>query len=140
MPWNRWSAVSALSMLLLVLAALPLRAEEIIANGHFYDAHHPTSGRAIVVSRDDGGYELRLEDFASDSGPDIFIYLSSAKNPTTDSAVKNARNANLGPRKALRGNQSYRLPKGVSPEHFNSVIIWCRTYSVMFGAAALERQ
>lgn len=124
--------------LALAVAAAPLQAEEIIASGEFYDAHHPTSGRAVIVARDDGGYELRFEDFTSDAGPDLFIYLSTAEEPHSDAAIKNAENANLGPRKALTGGQSYILPAGVSPQRFKSVAIWCRTYSVMFGAAPLE--
>ncbi len=142
MRWTNWPtriAAIGLSAGFLLLAALPLGAEEIIASGQFYDARHPTSGRAVLVARDGGGYELRLEDFVSDAGPDIFIYLSTAEEPHTDSAIKNALNANLGPRKALTGAQSYILPDGVSPGAFKSVAIWCRTFSVMFGAAALER-
>lgn len=124
---------------LLLMAAMPLHADEIVASGQFYSAHHPTSGRALLVARDGGGYELRFEDFTSDAGPDIFIYLSTAEEPHTDSEIKNAENANLGPRQALTGEQTYLLPEGVSPAAFNSVAIWCHTYSVMFGAAALER-
>jgi len=137
MQWKTWSGLAAAC---LMLAALPLSAEEIIASGEFYNAHHPTSGRALIVARDGGGYELRFEDFTSDAGPDLFIYLSTAEEPHTDSAIKNAVFENLGPRKALTGAQSYVLPDGVSPERFKSVAIWCRTYSVMFGAAPLEPQ
>lgn len=137
MQWKTWSGLAAAC---LMLAALPLSAEEIIASGEFYNAHHPTSGRALIVARDGGGYELRFEDFTSDAGPDLFIYLSTAEEPYTDSAIKNAEFENLGPRKALSGAQSYVLPDGVSPERFKSVAIWCRTYSVMFGAAPLEPQ
>ena len=86
MQWKTWSGLAAAC---LMLAALPLSAEEIIASGEFYNAHHPTSGRALIVARDGGGYEL---------------------------------------------------PDGVSPERFKSAAIWCRTYSVMFGAAPLEPQ
>ena len=132
-------AVGGLLASFLTMAALPLQAEEIVASGQFYGTHHPTSGRAILVERDGGGYEVRFEDFTSDDGPDIFIYLSTAEEPQTDAAIKNARNENLGPRKALSGNQSYILPEGVSPDEFKSVAIWCRTYSVMFGAAPLEK-
>ena len=137
MQWKTWSGLVAAC---LMLAALPLGAEESIASGEFYNAHHPTSGRALIVARDGGGYELRFEDFTSDAGPDLFIYLSTAEEPHTDSAIKNAEFENLGPRKALTGAHSYVLPDGVSPEHFKSVAIWCRTYSVMFGAAPLEPQ
>ncbi len=121
------------------MVMLPLQAEEIIASGQFYGTHHPTSGRALLVAHYGGGYEIHFEDFTSDDGPDIFIYLSTAQEQLSDAAFKNAENANLGPRKALTGEQSYALPEGVSPENFKSVAIWCRTYSVMFGAAALER-
>ena len=107
----------------LPLAALPLAAEEIVASGAFYNAHHPTSGRAVIVARDGGGFELRFEDFKSDAGPDLLIYLSISEKPHSDSAIKNAEFENLGPRKALTGAQSYILPDGVSPERFKSVAI-----------------
>ena len=142
MRWKMWPQIFAAGGLfacLLLITAAPLQAEEIIARGQFYGTHHPTSGRAILVARDGGGYEIRFEDFASDDGPDIFIYLSTAEEPQTDAAISNARNENLGPRKALSGDQSYILPEGVSPDAFKSVAVWCRTYSVMFGAAALEK-
>ena len=87
MQWKTWSGLAAAC---LMLAALPLSAEEIIASGEFYNAHHPTSGRALIVARDGSGYELRFEDFTSDAGPDLFIYLSTAEEPHTDSAIKNA--------------------------------------------------
>ena len=115
-----------------------LHAEEVVASGAFYDARHPTSGRTVIVAHDGDGYELRFKNFVSDAGPDLFIYLSTAEEPHSDVAIKNAENANLGPRKALTGGQSYVLPKGVLPERFKSVAMWCRTYSVMFGAAPLE--
>ena len=136
MQWKTWSGLATAC---LMLAALPLSAEEIIASDEFYNAHHPTSGRALIVARDGSGYELRFEDFTSDAGPDLFIYLTTAEEPHADSAIKNAEFENLGPRKALTGAQSYVLPDGVS-SRFKSVAIWCRTYSVMFGAAPLEPQ
>jgi hypothetical protein len=123
--WQTLTTACALAALIF-LTTLSLHAEEPIASGEFYDAHHPTSGRAVLVAREDGRYELRLEDFTSNDGPDIFIYLRDAKNPATDSAIKNAHNANLGQRQALTGEQSYILPKGVSPDGFKSVAIWCR--------------
>ena len=50
----------------------------------------------MLVAREEGRYELCLEDFTSDDGPDIFIFLSDAENPATGSAIKNAHNAILG--------------------------------------------
>ncbi len=141
MRWKFCSQILAAGGLFacLLLTTVPLQAEEIVASGEFYSTHHPTSGRAVLVARDGGGFEIRFEDFASDAGPDIFIYLSTAEAPQADADIKNARNENLGPRKALNGAQSYALPEGVSPDAFKSVAIWCRTYSVMFGAAPLEK-
>ena len=124
----------------LMLATLPAAAAEIVAGGGFYDAHHPTSGHATIFALDGGGYELRFEDFKSDAGPDLFIYLSTAVAPRADSDITNAEFENLGPRKALTRAQSYRLPEGVAPKRFNSAVVWCRTYSVMFGAAPLVPQ
>ena len=145
MPWAYWPKHIAGARLLagflslaVAIAVLPLHTEEVIASGAFYDAHHPTSRRTVVVARDSGGYELRFENFASDTGPDLFIYLGTTKEPHSDVAIKNAENANLGRSKTLTGGQSYVLPKGVSPEQFRSAAIWCRAYCVMLGTVPLE--
>jgi hypothetical protein len=46
--------------------------------GTFVSLDHPTAGKAEVLTGSDGGRVLRLEDFTTDDGPDLFVYLSTA--------------------------------------------------------------
>ena len=41
-------------------------------------------------------------------------------------------------RKALTGDQSYRLPESFDPNLYQSVGIWCEQFGVLFGAAQLQ--
>lgn len=127
-----------------LLAATSLRAEELLASGPFYDGpyapQHKVSGTANIVRLDDGGYELRLADFVSDFGPDVVIIVSTAEEPTTDKAIKSSEWVSLGARQSLTGDQTYALPDGVDPKKWHSVGVWCESYSVLFGAAALEQK
>lgn len=113
------------------------RGDEIAAAGSFYGAGgHSSRGEAALVRKPDGGSELRLENFSADRGPDLFIILSTATRPRDGRAIKRSEHVLLG----RLGSGVYALPKGVDAGKFNSVGVWCRQYSVLFGAAPLNRK
>ena len=118
------------------------RAQDVVKQGSFYDGPHApghkVSGEARVVQGAEGGFEIQLSDFVSDAGPDVYIILSTAERPTKDAHVKGSTWVPIGKRLALTGDQSYPVPASVAIEDFKSVGIWCKRYSVLFGAAALE--
>ena len=72
-------------------------------------------------------------------GADVNIIQSSAQTPKTDAAIKQAAYITIAVRKALTGDQSYRLPKDFDPSRYQSVGIWCEEFGVLFGAAQLQR-
>jgi hypothetical protein len=37
------------------------------------------------------------------------------------------------------GDQQYEIPRGTDLERLTEAVIWCRAFSVGFGAAALRR-
>ena len=123
-------------------AALSAQAQDVVKQGSFYDGPHApghkVSGEARVVKGADGSYEVQLSDFVSDAGPDVYIILSKAEHPTLDAHVKDSEWVPIGKRLALTGDQSYPVPSSVAIDDFKSVGIWCKRYSVLFGAAALE--
>jgi hypothetical protein len=45
---------------------------------------------------------------------------------------------NLGNLKANNGNQNYDIPDGTDLEKYNNVLIWCKSFSVLFGSAELS--
>lgn len=101
-------------------------------SGSFVDGAHPTSGSAVVLS--DGGSQrvLRLEqDFATDNGPDLNVYLTSSADGFGDEYV------DLGDLKGNIGSQNYEIPTAVDLDLYDNVVIWCVRFGVGFGSAEL---
>ena len=106
---------------------------EISHEGSFADADtvHKVSGKAMVISQDDLTY-LRLEDFQSTNGPDLYVYLSADGG--------NEDFVSLGKLKGNIGNQNYLVPEGVDLEKYDNVLIWCQRFGVLFGSAEIKKQ
>lgn len=103
--------------------------------GRFQSYEHETTGNVKVVGAD-GKTFIRLEDFATSNGPDVVVYLSPA--PPSGPEDQFGRDpVNLGSLKGNKGNQNYEVPAGTDLAKYKSVVIWCKRFSVAFGAAAL---
>ena len=101
---------------------------KIIA-GNFVDGAHVVSGVAKVINAD-GANTLRFENFSTENGPDLFVYLA------TDNSGKDF--VNLGKLKTTNGNFNYTIPANVNVEKYNNVLIWCRAFGVLFGGAEMR--
>ena len=93
------------------------------------DGVHNAEGQSKVIFLDDGREILRLEDFKSTNGPDLYVYLSTDIDATDI--------VNLGKLKANVGNQNYEIPEGTDLKKYNKVLIWCKSFSVLFGSSEL---
>jgi hypothetical protein len=115
----------------------PVEAEPtVLTMGSFVSRDHPTSGTARVIELGDGGLVLRLEDFATDNGPGLQVYLSTAPTDASHGAFDDDF-VHLGPLKGNIGNQNYDIPAGTDLDRYTTVVIWCDPFNVAFGAAAL---
>ena len=94
-------------------------------------------GKATIYRLEDGKPLLRLEDFSTTNGPDLFVVLSSSANPDQD-GLKNGAYVQLDALKGNVGNQNYELPADVDLNQYKSVVIWCRTFNIVFGYATLQ--
>lgn len=93
------------------------------------DGFHNAEGVAKIIQLADGTDILRLENFKATNGPDLYVYLSTDKT--------NADIVNLGRLKGNIGNQNYLIPAGTDLTKYNTALIWCRAFSVIFGSAQL---
>ena len=93
------------------------------------DGFHNAEGVAKIIQLADGTDILRLENFKATNGPDLYVYLSTDKT--------NADIVNLGRLKGNIGNQNYLIPAGTDLTKYNTALIWCRAFSVIFGSAEL---
>jgi Electron transfer DM13 len=109
-----------------------LVAGDRVAEGTFRDYAHATTGRARIV-RSSGRAKLQLVDLDTDAGPDLRVYLVPGGYEGGD--VED--HVDLGALKGNRGTQQYDLRAGVDTDRYSTVLIWCRAFSVAFGAADL---
>ena len=96
------------------------------------DGIHNAEGLAKVIPIDDASVILRLEDFKATNGPDLYVYLS------TDNSASDF--VNLGRLRGNIGNQNYDIPEGTDLSRYDTVLIWCKAFSVLFGSAELKPQ
>jgi hypothetical protein len=95
-------------------------------------------GTATVFELADGQRMLRFEDFTTSNGPDLFVYLSVAPADTPSDLDFDDEFVNLGVLKGNIGPQNYDVPPDVDLDDYESVVIWCRRFTVAFAAADLH--
>jgi hypothetical protein len=103
--------------------------------GNFVDAgdgFHKAHGVAKVINLADGRTFLRLENLKTTNGPDLYVYLSTGKDVSDI--------VSLGKLKGNIGNQNYEIPTGTDLAKYNTVLIWCKAFSTLFGSAKLSSQ
>lgn len=106
--------------------------------GTFVDRSHPTTGTALVLQGAGSGERvLRFEDFETDNGPDLNVYLSSAPADAAASAFDDDF-IDLGNLKGNIGNQNYDVPLDADLDKYSTVVVWCVRFRVAFGAADLS--
>ena len=101
----------------------------LIATGNFTSGVHSTSGTAKVYN-DGGTKRLRLENFKTDNGPDLKVYLSKDINAATFINISNLRSIN--------GNQNYDISGMPDLAQYKYVLIWCQQFGVLFGSALVQ--
>lgn len=111
---------------------------QVVASGRFHGDAHETAGRAELHRTADGGAVLRLAGFSTSNGPDVRVYLVAADSVPDAGTVKRAGFLDLGALKGNLGDQNYAIPAGTDLSRYRAVSIWCRRFSVNFGAAALR--
>jgi hypothetical protein len=104
----------------------------ILRTGSFVgagDGIHNAEGMAKVIPLQDGSNILRLENLRVTNGPDLYVYLATDKSASDF--------VSLGKLKANNGNQNYNISSEIDLTKYDTVLIWCRPFSVLFGSVEL---
>ena len=109
-----------------------------LESGRFYSILHPTAGTATIFQMGDGTRVLRLTSFSTSNGPDVHVYMVAADDAKDVATVQQAGFIDLGVLKGNIGNQNYSLGSDLDLAKYRAVSIWCKRFSVNFGAAALR--
>ena len=100
-----------------------------LSSGNFVGINdYAVAGDAFVLNNGTEQRFLRFENFASDNGPDLKVYLRAA----------NGDFVSLGDLSGNIGDQNYEIPVDVDLSVFSSVEIWCERFNSGFGFATLS--
>lgn len=112
-----------------IVEMLDLQNDSIQLAGMFQREVHATSGTVKIVRRKTDQL-LVVEDFKTDNGPALYVYLSKDRGVT--------QSINLGLLKSTSGTFSYEVAATINTREYPYVLIWCREFAVLFGSAQLE--
>ncbi|MBI3608182.1 MAG: DM13 domain-containing protein [Nitrospirae bacterium] len=91
--------------------------------------HHANG--TVALTKDMGGHiVLRLENLKVDKVPDGRVYLAKDGDYATG--------ADLGKLTTFSGTVEFPIPPGVNPADYDSVVIWCKKFSVEIGRAMFD--
>jgi Electron transfer DM13 len=156
---KKWKLVIPIAAIAVFLAWYAFRPERLVVNrrvneampavrgssspqpllsGQFYSILHPTAGTATIYRIGDGSRVLRFTSFSTSNGPDVHVYMVATDDAKDISTVQQAGFIDLGVIKGNVGDQNYTLGTDLDLSKYRAVSIWCKRFSVNFGAAALR--
>ncbi|MGB3528234.1 MAG: DM13 domain-containing protein [Saprospiraceae bacterium] len=101
----------------------------VISQGSFNGAAHPTTG-TVKLSKDTAGKKyLVFENFSTDAGPDIRIWIAEDKS---------ANNYTELSKTVFTGSFKIDVPAELDTTKKSYVLIWCKAFAVLFGSAQLK--
>jgi hypothetical protein len=136
-----WYLFSPLWIDRVVSEGLPMELQmSVAAQGAFRDADavHKGKGNATIFSTPTGSAVLRFTDFTATNGPDLKVWLVKAGNIRSSDDVTASEWVSLGPLKGNKGDQNYVIPQGTDLSAYQSVVIWCEQFGVLFAAADIK--
>lgn len=118
----------------------------ILATGKFIDkinsglglANDHGSGNVTIGKTADGAYQIHFDHLNVTNGPDLHVYLAPTTNSTDAEQVKR-EGLDLGMLTATEGALNVSIPTSIGTHltQYRSVVIVCKTFSVIFTTAPL---
>jgi hypothetical protein len=100
-----------------------------IYQGTFTGSAHTTTGTVKLAKDASGKKYLVFDNFKTDSGPDLRVWLSEDLKGTNYAEISN---------KVTNGTYQLDVDAGVDTEKKRKLLIWCKAFSVLFGSADLK--
>lgn len=130
-----------------VVAEKPPSATTVSRIGTFqFDENAP--GRDLIhwangsggIYKADRMIVIRFDDnFRAGPGPNYWVYLNTVPVGEAQAFRSDAGRVKLAPLKSFSGGQNYTVPDDVAIGKFQTVTIWCESFSVYIGSAPLPK-
>jgi len=103
------------------------------SSGDFTDKRYDIKGSWEIVNID-GQTAIRFsDDFKTKRGPDLKIFLSPRKIADVTGSTATDQSLKLSLLKSNKGEQTYIIPESVNLDKFESILIHCEAFSVLWG-------
>jgi len=104
-------------------------------SGNFQNSTYNITGSWTIV-KENGQTILRLsDDFKTKNGPDLKLFLSPSKVGTLTGKTALNEAVRLSVLKSSKGGQDYVIPVNIDISDFESILIHCEAFSVLWGGA-----
>lgn len=115
-----------------LLLSTPAFAQDATEHA-FVQKRYKIEGSAKIVEKD-GQIELVLsDDFKTKNGPDLKVYLTKKPIETLTAEDMSANSTKIGVLKSNKGAQSYIVPSDINLSEYESVVIHCEAFTVLWG-------
>jgi len=103
------------------------------AQTEFVKKRYTIKGQGGLIQKNGKSIIAFSDDFQTKSGPDLKVYLSP--KPVSELSGKTALKSavKIGVLKSNTGGQSYIIPENIDLSSYQSVIIQCEAFSVLWG-------
>lgn len=122
--------------LAIFLSLLMLSTASFAADGSdkpFVKKRYTIHGSAKVETVEGQKTLVFSEDFKTKNGPDLKVYLSKHSIASLSAQDVDESAVRLSVLKSHRGSQSYSIPADINLEEYESVVIQCEAYTVLWG-------
>lgn len=120
------------------LPAMTAPGAVTVATGSVYRVDQVGMGTATVYRLPDASYALRLEDFFVTPNTDLELQLSPLEAPRTTEEVTDARSGTIASLDVTAGAMNFRVPPGLDPTQYKSLVIWCELTRNAYAAVSLK--
>ena len=99
----------------------------------FVKKRYSIKGSAKIELVDGKNHLVFSEDFKTKNGPDLKIYLSKLPIEALSAKDVDQNSVRLSVLKSNKGTQSYVIPSNLNLQDYESIIIHCEAYTVLWG-------
>jgi hypothetical protein len=132
-----------LSLFSLLLFVSPIYSQ-CVRNGTFQDGLYIVTGSVTMEYTIGGSKLLKIgDDFSTDTGPDLYVYLSNSTDFTTGPSITPDDVEELGLLTSLvidgivTGASTYTIPDDVDIGNYKYVVIQCKAFNAFWGYSEL---
>ena len=113
-----------------ILAEMTDTTATLSNSGKFMNGPYGNISGYAGIYKNNNEYQVVLDSFATNNGPDLYVYLSKEVMPVNF--------ISLGKLKSTGGNQVYNIPVNTNLMEYKYVCVHCRQYNHLFGYALIQ--